>query len=1031
MNAAQVVLVLASLLAASSWLAPGVQAEPSETDGRLINKTFHLPVGAYHAGSNLSSRLLIAEQPGATFISVALSDISLPPSSILEITSESGDLLLQVGWDDPVYSPIHGTTMAAGSRVYARLRVNTSLTPLPSATGTFTLLSVAFLPTDNRDDRRTTAARCPDDREVGRCVAGPIGEAARRVLSLQLRFADGTLNTCTGFLLSRSGYVSTNYHCVKSLTDLIDATVTANREHSACGSAEPAPEYVVVGGTLVATQPQLDTAILRFVSPLPSTFGCLNLRPSPPVYGERAAIPQHFGIPVAPKHISQQVLGTRCIVVDTQFTRPDSPTGGRVSPASHLSTNCQATEGASGSPVIDDTGLVVGTADSGGDVCSFTSAAQTDFLRGFLAEVVPPESCRAGCVSPAISRVRSLLLPGHALVNPSYIKSFDWLGDTFSLTDGYAWQRLDKTATVLGSEYISSFFDATPTCPTATFPGVNTRGDIDSGGQDFIAVGTATCLYGCTHEGGPCSYSSSILSRRIRRDGTPAADQLQLSAMPDTQTGDVRVAMGQTGGLIAFTAFPAPNQQENGYIYVAPITKSGQLAQAPTAVLPYRDIVDVIWNGRQFALYSIANTYLEPPNQATNSVLFLSLFDNAGVLLGDWLLRTGNSPDIGAGVGASLPVWSGDFFATVSTTQRAGGVFDKELLLFDPVDRSLRSAPLNVPGSITSLAWDGSEFLAVVGNFQDASLLRLSRGGSLLSTEAITGSGSSVAALAVGPDGIVGVRYNEAFTLRCCSDADLDGQSECDSMTPDCDDTDPQTFYGAAEACDGLNNNCASPLWPAPPAAEVDNDRDGWRICGSTPDCDDTNVRITPFSPEYCDGLANNCQDPTWPALRPQEQDRDQDGYLECSKFEASSLNPPGVLGGDDCNDDDASVHKGAIERNDGKDNQCPRDSGYGLVDEIEGAVAFPGASNTTTISWSAQPDATSYQVRRSLDPSFSQPCACITTSQTSWADTSVPTPGTAFFYLIRSSAPFPGSWGASSAGVERTGACLQLPCAM
>jgi hypothetical protein len=57
--------------------------------------------------------------------------------------------------------------------------------------------------------------------------------------------------------------------------------------------------------------------------------------------------------------------------------------------------------------------------------------------------------------------------------------------------------------------------------------------------------------------------------------------------------------------------------------------------------------------------------------------------------------------------------------------------------------------------------------------------------------------------------------------------------------------------------CDGENNDCSDPLWPAVPANEADADRDGYRICQG--DCDDTRASVHPGAPEICDGLDNNC----------------------------------------------------------------------------------------------------------------------------------------------------------------------------
>jgi len=69
-----------------------------------------------------------------------------------------------------------------------------------------------------------------------------------------------------------------------------------------------------------------------------------------------------------------------------------------------------------------------------------------------------------------------------------------------------------------------------------------------------------------------------------------------------------------------------------------------------------------------------------------------------------------------------------------------------------------------------------------------------------------------------------------------CPDSDGDGVSVCSS---DCDDSDAATYPGAAEVCDGRNNNCDDPAWPAVPADEIDDDTDGLAECEG--DCDDTN----------------------------------------------------------------------------------------------------------------------------------------------------------------------------------------------
>ena len=72
---------------------------------------------------------------------------------------------------------------------------------------------------------------------------------------------------------------------------------------------------------------------------------------------------------------------------------------------------------------------------------------------------------------------------------------------------------------------------------------------------------------------------------------------------------------------------------------------------------------------------------------------------------------------------------------------------------------------------------------------------------------------------------------------RYFPDSDADGFTTCD----DCDDASAAVYPGASQACDGINNDCSDPVWPAVPSSEQDADGDGFRRCaGAQPaDCDD------------------------------------------------------------------------------------------------------------------------------------------------------------------------------------------------
>lgn len=138
--------------------------------------------------------------------------------------------------------------------------------------------------------------------------------------------------------------------------------------------------------------------------------------------------------------------------------------------------------------------------------------------------------------------------------------------------------------------------------------------------------------------------------------------------------------------------------------------------------------------------------------------------------------------------------------------------------------------------------------------------------------------------------------------------------------------------------------------------------------------------------------------------------DDDLDGFAECHG---------------DCDDVVAATHPGADEVNDGLDNQCPADTGYGNVDEISGDAGFHDPADRSRYSWTSQSAATRYEVSRSDDPAFGTGCANWETTDTFLDDTTTPAPGDVLHYLVRPMLPNAGSWGSNSAGTERTGGCL------
>ena len=201
--------------------------------------------------------------------------------------------------------------------------------------------------------------------------------------------------------------------------------------------------------------------------------------------------------------------------------------------------------------------------------------------------------------------------------------------------------------------------------------------------------------------------------------------------------------------------------------------------------------------------------------------------------------------------------------------------------------------------------------------------------------------------------------------------ADLDGDGFGDASAPalacaqpsdhvadhsDCDDSDPDTFPGAPELCDGHDDNCdgVSDEDSAVDAGSwhLDADGDGFgdpddalpscaalsgRVADSS-DCDDSDLAIHPDALEVCDGIDNDCSGAadedsavdalTWYA------DSDSDGYGDFTDSAQACTQPSGrVSRAGDCDDTDGATYPGADEICDSADNDCDGSSDESAVD--------------------------------------------------------------------------------------------------
>ncbi|MCB9674046.1 MAG: putative metal-binding motif-containing protein [Alphaproteobacteria bacterium] len=143
-------------------------------------------------------------------------------------------------------------------------------------------------------------------------------------------------------------------------------------------------------------------------------------------------------------------------------------------------------------------------------------------------------------------------------------------------------------------------------------------------------------------------------------------------------------------------------------------------------------------------------------------------------------------------------------------------------------------------------------------------------------------------------------------------DGDLDGYGDAqatpvDACAPpagfvaddtDCDDSSATTHPGAPELCNLEDDDCDGTHLDE----NVDDDQDGWSVCGG--DCDDTRANVNPDAVELCDALDNDCSgvtnDPWRDAWEP--NDDIDDAPRVADDDEIATLQPT-ISGPDDAAD--------------------------------------------------------------------------------------------------------------------------------
>ena len=164
----------------------------------------------------------------------------------------------------------------------------------------------------------------------------------------------------------------------------------------------------------------------------------------------------------------------------------------------------------------------------------------------------------------------------------------------------------------------------------------------------------------------------------------------------------------------------------------------------------------------------------------------------------------------------------------------------------------------------------------------------------------------------------------------------------------DCNDYNNLQYPGAAEYCNGADDDCDNLIDEDSPVGSntyyQDLDLDGFGdpnntvlacslpsgLVSNSSDCLDSDSTVYLNAPELCDGQINSCAG----QLPNDEADIDGDGYIECTLDGGGWDGTVTILGDQDCNDLDLTVYPSAPELCDGQINAC---QGSLPVSEVDG----------------------------------------------------------------------------------------------
>jgi hypothetical protein len=329
---------------------------------------------------------------------------------------------------------------------------------------------------------------------------------------------------------------------------------------------------------------------------------------------------------------------------------------------------------------------------------------------------------------------------------------------------------------------------------------------------------------------------------------------------------------------------------------------------------------DLVWNGQEFG---IAWQDYRGGSSSESEVYFARVGADGNLIGSEVRVTTASGQS-----NAPTLAWNGSGWGVAWNDNRQSSYYD---IYFGRLDAAgtkiggdLRLTSTSINSRYGRMEWTGAKYGLTWLEYNQAHFVHLDPLGTVLHTPIVLGTdvctGSRPFPAWNGSGWLAGWKDcalgEIAYTrLGCdCTDGDGDTATNC----RDCDDTDGTVYPGAAQLCDGINNDCDDPDWPIVSVTEIDDDGDTFAECDG--DCDDAAITVYPAAAEICDGLNNDCNDAGWPLLPAQERDDDGDGLDPC---------------GGDCDDGFATVYPGAEQLCDGLNNDC-LDGNWPIPDATE-----------------------------------------------------------------------------------------------